>query len=226
MDFSGGRVWGRIFPMITTETLIKILGGNAVFVLVLGYLIKYLIERKTKEEFERQKHEYDQKLESVKAEFALINAKNSFRYSLVFTKTEDTIDTLIKDLIATWGQIVDCADAHINADERKVRYSKADSDYANMIRYMMNRRLYVPENIDIRISQIHDDIETGYACIKHFFAFIEQNGMPTDTEKKSARAEFDKFVSYNQALPIKFCELQKQCRIVLGVPILEPKKSE
>src|SRR5439155_4390755 len=214
------------------DLIISILSAATVSTLLTGallWLTKSWISERLKNAI---KHEYDEKLEShkaqlkaesdttlerLKSQLQVAAAERQVRYSRVFERTAETAATTYQKLLAfhdavgRYTSAFEWADTPPKEERRKI----VGERYQEFLDYFRPRRLYLPKETSRRLNDLHNKL---HSAAVDFMFNVEQGGDERRRRKDPDRdtwIEVDKFM--REEVPKLLELLEDHFRELLGI---------
>jgi len=187
---------------------------------VLGFLFKHFVERATNEAIAKEKEESEKRVAELRAHFELINSQNNFRYSVVFNRTDKTIHELITLITAARFALGQCRYDYENIEWGNFHIA-AGACLKSLFDYLMTYSLYIPEQTEKTARRLEEHLHRFYEIVGDVKLLVDSS--KTEQEKKVPMEALE--INYNNCIKnieATLQELQKEFRLILGVPILEP----
>jgi hypothetical protein len=195
-------------------TIISSVSFSALLAAALIFLTKSWISERIKNAI---KHEYDEKLETHKAQLKLVEAERRIRLTRVFEKTAETIATTYAKLWAFHKAVEDCTQSGDHSDFAHSQELKMSiqSKHEDVCQYFLPRKIYFPKET---ARKIIDFLNAGQSASGEFAMMLISKGNLEATEKIYKRFTEDS-KEFSELLTL----LEEDFQRILG---MEERKSD
>lgn len=189
-------------------TILSSVGISALLSAALIFLAKSWMLERLKNAI---KHEYDEKLETHKAQLKLLEAERSIRLTRVFEKTAETIATTYAKLWAFHKAVEDCTQRGDHSDfaQNQELERNIQSKYADVLQYFLPHKIYFPKDTAKRIIYF---LNTGQSASGAFRVILASKGNPDVTEKN-----YQRFDEYNKEFSELLTLLEEDFQKILDI---------
>ncbi|MBU6411719.1 MAG: hypothetical protein KGR98_15150 [Verrucomicrobia bacterium] len=198
--------------MSQINTVISSFVGSSLITTALVFLFRSWISERIKNAI---KHEYDQKLETHKAQLQIAASERSIRLTRVFERQAEVIAATYAKLWAFHEAVEDDTKRGDHSDfaQSQELQKNCQSKHADVLKYFLPHKIYFPKDTAERMVYF---LNTGQAAIGAFEVTLTSKGNP-DTHEKN----YQRFEDYSKEFAEVLALLEKDFQRILGME--EPK---
>lgn len=202
------------------QALLLGFGGNAVLLVVLGWLARSLGSQILAKDLEKFKHSLSaasaEASERLKHELQLVAHEHQVRFSKLHERRAEVIESLYALLVeAQWaGQSFASAAEFAGEPSKPEKYTKAMNALAEFFRAFDKTRIFLPEHV---CQQLDDFLQGMRKRVIHFGVYLDVNEYaPAHVTKEKFDAWMDAFDYFDSELPIARKSLEAELRKMLA----------
>jgi len=203
------------------QTIIMAIGGNVVLLAVLGWLSKSLISQMLSKDIagfkSSLKSESDAISQKLKHDFQITALEHQVKFSKLHEKRADVIAELYSLLVQSYWDASSFAspmewNGEVNKQEK---YSMAMNSVADFYRYFDKHRIYIPENLCIKIDNFVQEMRKKVIGFGVYVKY-DDSQLPTNQLESKHKAWMDAWDYIERKVPETKSELENHLRILLG----------
>ena len=207
--------------MDTWQTILLALGGNAVFLAVLGFLGKSLLEkliaRDTKRFETDLKAKADAAIEQLRSDLQIRSIEHQVRFSRLHEKRATVIAELYGHLVETLWEAESFLSPMEWAGEpdKKAKHQTAMNKLVEFFRYFDKHRIYLPEELCVSLETLVLSVRS-HVIEFGVFVRLDEESLNTHTHQQKHKAWDEGWRAIKTQVPQARKLLEAEFRALLG----------